>query len=132
MDMLMALQNEGMATHISHQLNASYPSPFEWFLYVIDQKPVVRLYIDEMNELFAVAQTRPTGEAYDAIYRDIASLCYQKKGFYIVGAYMTATVETKLGREALARTVSDGYEAFVNAYNAVAEEGMKLQWANSP
>jgi hypothetical protein len=131
-DMLMALQNEGIATHISHQLNATYSSPFEWFLYLIDQKPIVRLYINEINELFAVAQTRPTGEAYEAIYRDIASLCYQKKGFYIVGAYMAMTIEHELGREALVRTVSDGYEAFATAYNAVAEEEMKIHWANTP
>jgi hypothetical protein len=131
-DMLMALQNEGIATHISHQLNTRYPSPFEWFLYLVDQKPVVRLYINEINELFAVAQTQPAGAAYDAIYSDIASLCYQKKGFYVVGAHMASTIETKLGREALVQTISGGYEAFVRAYNTVAEESMQIHWENTP
>lgn len=132
MDMLMTLQNEGIATHISHQLNARYPSPFEWFLYLVDQKPVVRLYINEMDKLFAFAQTQPTGEAYDAIYRDIASLCYQKKGFYIVGAFMAMTIENELGREALVQTISGGYEAFVRTYNAVVEESMQIQWETTP
>lgn len=127
-DMLIALQNEGIATHGSHQLNPTYPSPFEWFLYVVDQEPIVRLYIMEMNELFAVAQNQPTGEAYDAIYRDIASLCYQRKGFNIVGAYMTGKIESELGRETLVQTISDGYYDFADAYNSVADENMKIRW----
>lgn len=132
MDMTMALQNEGIATHISHQLKARYPSPLEWLLYVVDFEPVVRLYINEMNKLLAIAQTHPTGEAYDAIYRDIASLCYQKKGFNIVGATMAMEIESELGREALANTVSGDAYAFVRAYNSVAEEDMRIRWSTTP
>lgn len=127
-DMLIALQNEGMATYISHQLNPRYPSPFEWFLYAVDQESAVRLYIKEMNDLFAIAQTKPTGEAYDDIYRRIASLCYQGKGFYIVGAYMTQKIESQLGRDALAQTVLDGYYTFANTYNSITDENMKIRW----
>ncbi len=76
MDMMTALQNEGMATYISHQLARRYPSPFEWFFYVVDVRPVVRLYINAINDLFAIAQTKPTGDAYGDIYRQIATLCY--------------------------------------------------------
>ena len=97
---------------------------------LVDHKPVVRLYINEMNKLFAVAQTQPTGEAYDAIYRDIASLCYQRKGFYIVGAYMAVKIESELGRETLVQTISDGYYDFADAYNSVADENMKIRWGS--
>lgn len=131
-DMLIALQNEGMATHISHQLNPRYPSPFEWFFYVVDQEPVVRLYIKEMNELFAVAQTHPTGDAYEDIYRRLALLCYQRKGFYVVGAYMTQKIETELGRDALVQTISDGYYAFADTYNSIANENMKINFSTVP
>lgn len=127
-DMTTALQNEGIATHISHQLTTRYPSPFEWFLYIVDVKPVVRLYINKINDLLAVAQTRPTGEAYEDIYRQIAALCYQRKGFNIVGAAMAREIESKLGREALVETVSGDVYAFVRVYNSVAEEDMKIQW----
>jgi hypothetical protein len=131
-DMLIALQNEGMATYISYELNPVYPSPFEWYIYLVGREAVVRMYIHDMNELFAVAQTKPTGEAYDDIYRRIAMLGYQRKGFYIIGAYMAMTIESELGREALVQTVVDGYEAFVRTYNSVAEETMDIQWSTTP
>ena len=131
-DMLIALQNEGMATYISHELNAIYPSPFEWILYVVKWEPVVRIYIREMNELFAIAQTKPTGDAYDDIYRRIASLCYRRNGFYIVGAYMAMTIESELGQETLVKTVSDGYYAFADTYNSIAEEDMQILWSTRP
>lgn len=131
-DMLIALQNEGIATHVSHELAEQYPSPFEWFLYLVDQKPVVRWYIDELNKLFGIAQTQPTGEAYDAIYRQIGDLGYRKKAFYIVGAYMAATIEQELGRQALIQTITEGHQAFADAYNRLSDEGMHIQWSTAP
>jgi hypothetical protein len=127
-DMLISLQNEGIGTHIEHQLAPVYPSPFEYFLYLVDRKPVVRWYIRHMNNLFATAQTKPTGEDYDAIYRQIGALGYRRKGFYIVGAYMAMTIEEELGRDVLTQTVSDGYTAFADAYNSLADEEMKILW----
>jgi hypothetical protein len=127
-DMLIGLQIDGMATHIEYTLSQQYPSPFEYFLYLIDKEFIVRRYIKEMNELFAIAKTKPTGEAYDDIYRQIGSLCYRRKGFYILGGYMAMTIESELGREALVQTISGGYEAFAETYNAVAGDGMKILW----
>lgn len=127
-DMLMALQSEGIATHISHQLNLRYPSPFEWFLYVIDQDAIVRLYISELNDLFAIAKTRPTGETYDDLYGRLSSFGYQRKGFYIVGAHMTQKIESQPGRDALIHTISDGYYAFADTYNSISDEDMKIRW----
>lgn len=131
-DMLIALQNEDMATYISHQLNPRYPSPFEWFPYAVDRESVVRLSINEMNDLIAIAQTKPTGEAHGEIYRRIASLCYQRKGFYIVGAHMTRTIQTESGRDAPVQTISDGYHAFADAYSPIAEKDMKIAWSAAP
>jgi hypothetical protein len=127
-DMLIVLQNEGIATYISHELEPVYPSPFEWSLYIIDLEPTVRWYIKGMNELFEIAQTKPTGDAYNDIYRRIASLGYRRNGLYIVGAYMAMTIEDELGRDALVQTVSDGYYAFVDTYNGVANKGMNIHW----
>lgn len=42
------------------------------------------------------------------------------------------TIESKLGRDALAQTVSGDVYAFVRMYNSVAEEDMKLQWSSKP
>jgi hypothetical protein len=131
-DMLINLQNEGIATYIEHELSSQYPSPFEWFLYLIDKKPIVRWYIKGINELFAIAQTKPVGDAYDDIYRRIGSLGYRRKGLYIVGAYMAMTIERELGRDALVKTIFDGYTDFADTYNAIADEEMRIQWRIEP
>ncbi|UCF61089.1 MAG: hypothetical protein JSV37_15235 [Anaerolineaceae bacterium] len=131
-DMLIVLHNEGIATHIEHELSTQYPSPFEWFLYMIDQKPIVRWYFNRMNDLFAIAQTKPTGDAYKDIYRRIGSLGFDRKGFYIIGAYMAMTIEEELGREALIQTIVDGYESFADTFNSIAEEGMLIRWRPEP
>ena len=129
-DMLVGLQVDGIATYIEYELFDQYPSPFEYFLYLMDKEPVVRRYIRAMNDLFAVAQTRPEpfSAAYDEAYREIGALCYRHKGFYIVGGYMAMTIEQELGREMLVQTVSDGFSAFAEAYNTVADEDMRILW----
>ena len=131
-DMLINLQNEGIATWIEYELADQYPSPFEWFLYLVDQKPVVCVYITDLNELFAIAQTRPTGDAYDDIYRKIGAIGYNRKGFNIVGAYMAAKIEAELGRDALIQTIQDGYQAFADTYNALVDEEMQIRWLPTP
>jgi hypothetical protein len=131
-DMLIALQNEGMATYVSYTLTSIYPAPFEWFHYLIDSELVVRSLIRQLNELFERADTKPTGAAYDEIYREIAVVGYRRNGFYIVGAYMAMTIEDKLGKEALMQTVADGFYSFVRVYNSVAEEGMKITGFSEP
>ena len=131
-DMLIALQMESIGTYIEYEHLAKYPSPFEYFVYLIDKEPIVRWYIREMNELFAIAQTQPTGEAYEEIYRRIGSLGYRRKGFYIVGGYMAMVIAEELGRDALVQTIADGYESFSETYNAIAEEGMRIQWGQAP
>lgn len=127
-DMLISLQNEGIATHIEHELLKQYPSPFEWFLYLIDKEPIVRWYIKEINELLAIAITKPSGDAYETIYRQIGSLCYQRKGFYIVGAYMAMTIERELGRDVLVKTIVGGYDTFADTYNELVDKEMRIDW----
>ena len=131
-DMLIGLQNEGIATCIEYKPTKEFPSPYEYFLYRLDKKPIVRWYIREFNELFSVAKTKPTGETHNEVYRQIASLAYQKKGFYVVGAAMALTIEEELGRQALIQTVEGGYQAFADAYNSVADDEMRIQWSPEP
>ncbi len=45
---------------------------------------------------------------------------------------MAREIESKLGREALVKTVSGDMYAFIRAYNLVAEEDMKIQWEETP
>lgn len=132
-DMLIALQNEGLATYVSYLLTENYPAPFEWSYYFVDSEVVVRRYIGQLNELLEIAETKPVGTAYEDIYRRIGSFGYRRNGFYIVGAYLAKTIEAQLGREALIQTVgSGGFYSFVRVYNSIAEEGMKLEGFSIP
>jgi hypothetical protein len=127
-DMLLSLHRESIGTFIEYELLETYPSPFEYFIYLIDKEIIVNRYIKAMNDLFTIAAAKPEGEAYNETYNQIGSLCYRKKGFYIVGGYMAMRINDELGREALVQTISGGYESFVETYNSVAEEGMRIQW----
>ena len=127
-DMLLSLHRESIGTYIEYELLEQYPSPFEYFLYLIDKEMIVNSYIKAMNDLFAIAAAKPEGEAYNETYKQIGALCYRRKGFYIVGGYMALTIDRELGREALVQTMSDGYESFVETYNAVAKDSMRIQW----
>ena len=131
-DMLINLQNEGIATWIEYQMAEQYPSPFEWFLYLVDRDSIVSAYIADLNELFAIAQTQPTGDAYADAYRKIGAIGYNRKGFNIVGAYMAAQIERELGRDALVQTIRDGYQAFPEANNALVDEEMRIHWSTTP
>jgi hypothetical protein len=133
-DMLTSLHRESIGTYIEYELLEKYPSPFEYFLWLVDKRPVVRRYIQAMNTLFAIAQTKPDPEdaVYDDTYRRIGRLCYRRKGFYIVGGYMAMRIEQELGRDVLVGTIRDGYESFAEVYNTIADEDMKIQYRSEP
>jgi hypothetical protein len=127
-DMLVALQIDGMATYIEYKLSDTYPAPLEYFLYLVDKEFIVRRYLKQMNDLLAIAQTKPTGEAYEDIYRRISKVCYRRKGFYIVGGYMAMRIEEELGKEVLVQTIPNGWEDFAKTYNSIADEGMRISY----
>ena len=129
-DMLTSLHRESIGTYIEYELLEEYPSPFEYFLYLVDKEPIVRRYIKSMNELFAIAQTKPEpfDPAYNDTYRQIGKLCYRRKGFYIVGGYMAMRIDDELGKEALVKTIEDGYLSFVDSYNSIAVDEMKIYY----
>ena len=110
-------------------MSSEYPIPFEWFIYLVDNETVVRFFIGEINKILADGSPPPPrGNAYDQLYRRIGRIGYQWKGLYIVGGYMAMTIEEQSGREALDRTVQDGFYSFAETYNALAAENMKIYW----
>jgi len=127
-DILHPTQNEGLATYVSYQLTDKYPIPLEWDLYLIKNKLVVKWYIKRLNNLLALAGTPAGTEAYNDAYHRIGDFGYNKKGFYIVGAHMAKTIEEQLGRDALVKTVVDGFYAFAEKYNSVVEDDMKIHY----
>ncbi|MEJ2487553.1 MAG: hypothetical protein P8Y68_17665 [Anaerolineales bacterium] len=132
-DLLKSLQNEGIATYISYRLNPKYPTPLEWFTYLIDRKAVVRFYRGKLNEILADGSPPPAlGEEYNQLYRRIGKVGYRWNGLYIVGGYMAMKIENKLGREALVRSIEDGFYNFAETYNSIADEDMKIIWEKVP
>ncbi len=129
-DMLTSLHRESIGTYIEYELLDKYPSPLEYFLYMVDINSVVRHSIKAMNDLFAIAQTRPEpmDPAYNDTYRWIGKLCYRRKGIYIVGGYMAMEIKEELGNKVLVRTIADGYGSFVDSYNSIAAEEMKIRY----
>jgi hypothetical protein len=132
-DVLTVLQNEGIATHISRRMNPEYPTPFEWFIYLVDNETIVRWFIGEINGILADGSPPPLlGEDYNQIYQRIGKIGYRWNGFYIVGAFMAMTIEDQLGREALVQSIQEGFYSFAETYNTLAAEDMKIVWELNP
>ena len=132
-DVLHVLQNEGMATYLSYKLAPEFPTPFEWFIYMLDREMLVRIYLNEINDiLLDGSPAPPLGEDYNDLYRRIGRVGYRWNGLYIVGGYMTLKIENELGHEALVQTIDDGFYSFAETYNELANEDMKIRWNEVP
>jgi hypothetical protein len=132
-DLLSVLQNEGLATYTSYRLNPKYPTPFEWFIYLIDNKSVVRFYLGKLNGILEDGSPPPPlGEAYNQLYQRIGTWGYRRNGLYIVGGYMAMKIEEALGKEVLLQTIEDGFYAFAETYNSIADEDMRVVWELVP
>ena len=132
-DVLHVLQNEGMATYLSYKLVPEYPTPFEWFTYLLDHKMIVRMYLNQINDiLLDGSPAPPLGEEYNELYRRVGRVGYRWKGLYIVGGYMAMTIENELGHDALVQTVEDGFYSFAETYNALVDEDLQILWNEVP
>lgn len=127
-DILSPIHNDGFATYVSYQLSERYPIPFEWPHWVFKREFFVKWYLQRVNDLLALAGTPAGTEEYNETYRRIGIFGYNQMGFYVVGAHMAMTIEEHYGREALVKTVEDGFYAFVDTYNSVAAEQMKIHY----
>ncbi|MEJ2758766.1 MAG: hypothetical protein P8046_09835, partial [Anaerolineales bacterium] len=128
-DVLHVYQNEGMATILSYNLASEFPTPFEWFIYMLDREAVVRFYLNRINDiLLDGSPAPPLGEEYNKLYRRIAKVGYRWKGLNIVGGYMAMTIENELGHEALVQTIEDGFFNFAETYNTLVDEDMQVRW----
>ena len=132
-DVLHVYQNEGMATYLSHKMASEFPTPFEWFIYMLDREAVVRFYLNRINDiLLDGSPAPPLGEEYNQLYRRIARVGYRWYGLNIVGGYMSMTIEKELGHEALVQTIEDGFYSFAETYNELVDEEMEVRWNEVP
>jgi hypothetical protein len=123
---LTTLQNEGIAIYVAHEAEATFPAPLESDYR--DRRTTVQVQIERLNALFAEARSLSSNE----FRARLADEGIGQKALYNAGGYMAMTIDRELGREALVETIARGPEWFVQAYNSVAEEGMKIRCGGAP
>ncbi|MBE0674517.1 MAG: tetratricopeptide repeat protein [Bacteroidales bacterium] len=126
--MLDALQNEGMATYFGYTLQNIFPAP-DIPDYILLENPadVKRLFAD-VNRLFSTAENLTA----DSLQKASWKTGVVNRGYYIVGAFMSKTIEDKLGHEALVKTIAIGPLNFVDTYNRLVEDEMKVYAFKKP
>jgi tetratricopeptide (TPR) repeat protein len=124
---LVTLQNDGMAVFLQHELHTLYLAPAEIELFLLDKEIAVKVLMGRVNRLLQDAGTLDEDESMKQAFSGL-----NQTALYVVGAHMAWTIDEKLGREALAQTVSIGPRSFIHTYNSVAEEGMKVHEVEEP
>jgi hypothetical protein len=122
-DMLDALQNEGTATYVGYTAASLFPAPDEVDYQLLEDPRDVDRLLKEVNGLFAKAGTVSDEELQRLAWRKGVT----DRGYYIVGAHMARTIDSRLGRAALIETLSAGPLSFVRTYNSLVERDMKVQ-----
>ena len=121
--MLDALQNEGMATYVGYEAASLFPAPDEVDYRLLENPKDVARLLREVNDLFARVGTVSVEELH--------RLAWQKgvtdRGYYVVGAVMAQTIDSRLGRAALIGTLSQGPLSFVRTYNSLVRGEERVQ-----
>jgi hypothetical protein len=118
----IGLQNEGMATYVAFRALDMYPAP-EMKDYQMLTDPSARKRLRRrLNSLFAKAKSYTS----ERLQRTAWRIGVQERAHYVVGAFMAQTIDERLGRQALTGTISEGPRSFIDRYNALAADDMKI------
>lgn len=121
-EMLDVLQNEGLATYVAYEAQASFPAPGERDYPMLDNAGDVRRLRGLLNGLFALSGTASEAQLRQWAWRRGVTM----RGYYVVGAHMGRTIDRETGRDALIETIREGPASFVRAYNALVPEPERL------
>lgn len=116
------LQNEGMATYVAYKATRFFPAPADRDYKLLENMSTVRELLKKLNVLFKKAESTP----YDKIRSELWDVGVEQRGYYVVGAFMARTIDEKSGRTALVETISTGSRAFLDTYNNLVEEDMRI------
>jgi len=117
------LQNEGMATYVAYRARQIFPSSTVDPDYTMleNRADVLRLG-EKINRLLELGRSEPFEEIRDTIWQEGV----RSRAYYIVGAHMAGRIEAARGREALVETIVKGSRFFVEAYNNLPSDGLKI------
>jgi len=121
-DLIYSLQNEGLATYIAFLAQTTYPSRNRDYELIQDAKQVKKS-LQLLNGLMAQAGK----DAPDIFRKNLHEIGVNQRVLYDAGAHMARTIDSSLGREALAATIASGPRTFITTYNRLAEDEMKVQ-----
>ena len=119
------LQNEGMATYVGYKGLKEFPhcrtdmlkDDYELF----ENQEEFNALLNKMNRLFEKALTLGEKELKDTLWQ-VGST---DRAYYVVGCYMSRTIDEKLGRDTLIGTILTGPQSFLRTYNSLVDEEMK-------
>lgn len=116
------LQNEGLATYAAYCAQDFFPAAWEKDFKMLDDPAEVRRQLDAVNDLFANAAHMQA----DVLRKTSWHVGATQRGYYIVGAHMARTIDEQLGRNALIETIAVGPLAFVETYNGLVSDSLKM------
>lgn len=121
--MLDNFQSEGVCTYVGYRALPFFPAPDEKDYTLLDDMAEVRRLLKDVNFVFSEVDELPSEEVQKLAWEK----CVIGRGYYVVGAYMCKVIEEKRGKEALIETLTTGPVSFVNLYNSLVEDEMKVR-----
>jgi hypothetical protein len=121
--MLDNFQSEGVCTYVGYRALPLFPAPDEKDYKLLDDMAEVRRLLKDLNSVFSKVGVLTSDEIQKLAWEK----CVIGRGYYIVGAYMCKVIEEKRGREALIGTLTTGPVSFVDLYNSLVEDEMKVR-----
>jgi hypothetical protein len=119
---LWQLQNEGLATYVAYRARTAFPTPKDQDYRLLDDNQEVKRLLSEVNGLLQQAMTKPPTE----IRQEVIERGISQRAFYVVGAHMARQIEEQVGKQALVSTVRSGASDFASMYEAIAQDGWRL------
>ncbi len=122
-EIIHTLLNEGLATYVSYTADSLFPYKIPTIDYekLEDEIELRRLH-GELNSFFISSENMPENEI-DSISWELGVM---QRAYYVVGSFMAKTIDKKLGREALVSLIRKGPLSFINTYNSLASDDLKI------
>jgi tetratricopeptide (TPR) repeat protein len=120
-DLIYSLQNEGMATYVAFTAPAAMYYHSKDYLMLKDDSEVKKA-ITQVNELIKMVDSTSPDEFRNKMF----NIGVEGRALYICGAHIAKTIDKRLGREALVKTVSDGPRTFITTYNSLVSEDQRV------
>jgi len=122
-EIIHTLLNEGLASYVGYTANTLFPYQIPTVDYVKleDEKELRRLH-GELIKFFISSENMQVSEM-DSISWELGVM---QRAYYVVGSFMAKTIDEKLGREALVTIIRKGPSSFINTYNSIAPDDLKI------